>query len=68
MVAYEFAREYENVAKMDIAATYKDAIELNREKIEGKLKFYKLGLRLLTWGFIIFIIHFLIEEVIKYVI
>lgn len=68
IVTYGFAKELGSVAKMEIAATYKEAIDQNREKIEKKLKFYNFGLNYMTWGLIIFLIHFFIEEVMKYAI
>jgi hypothetical protein len=67
IVTYDFASEEESIVKIDLAATYKEAIDNNKEKIEEKLRLYNIGLKFITWGLIIFSVHFIIEEVIKHV-
>lgn len=63
----DFIKLNGNIVKLKIATTYKDAIKQNKFKIEQKMKYYNCGLKFLFIGFIIFIVHFIIEEVIKYV-
>lgn len=67
IVNENLAIETEGKAKILIAATYKDAIDSNKENLESKLKLYSIGLNYMFWGFLIFAVHFVIEEVVKYV-
>lgn len=67
IVNYNFAKEDECKVKLEIAATYKDAIDFNKSGVETKMKFYSKGLIFMYWGFITFATHYIIEEVIKYV-
>lgn len=67
IVAYTFARESVDKARMQVAATYKEVIDLNREKIKKKSKCYNKGHAFLISSLLFFLIHFIIEEVIKYV-
>ncbi|GIO19656.1 hypothetical protein J18TS1_27560 [Oceanobacillus oncorhynchi subsp. incaldanensis] len=63
----ELSREDANWVKLQIAATYKEAIDLNKELLEKKMDIYSKGLNLVLWGFTLFVIHFIVEEVIKIV-
>jgi hypothetical protein len=65
IVNSNFAKEPDAKAKLEIAATYKDALDLNRGKLETKMKTYNQGLNFMFWGFILFALHFVIEEVVK---
>ncbi|PRT13202.1 hypothetical protein C6352_02315 [Bacillus thuringiensis] len=67
IVTEDFAQREENDAKLTVAGTYNDAVALNREKLEFKMKLYSIGLNFMTCGFIMFAIHFIIEEVIRFV-
>lgn len=67
IVTRELAEASEQEVKLQIAATYKEAIDNNKAMLESKMKEYSLGLNLMFWGFIVFAVHFIIEEVIKYV-
>ncbi|PFT75155.1 hypothetical protein COK81_30465 [Bacillus thuringiensis] len=67
IVTEDFAQREENDAKLTMAGTYNDAVALNREKLEFKMKLYSIGLNFMTCGFIMFAIHFIIEEVIRFV-
>ncbi|OKL36689.1 hypothetical protein [Domibacillus mangrovi] len=67
IVSIDFGKRSEKNSKLSLAFTYDEAVTLNKEGIEGKLRFYQIGLQLITYGFLIFAIHFLIEEVIRYV-
>lgn len=68
IVTYDFARKLDSIANMEIAATYKEAIDDNRVKIEEKLKLYNLGVNYMIFSLAVFSIYFIIEEVIKNVI
>ncbi|MCM3170400.1 MULTISPECIES: hypothetical protein [Peribacillus] len=61
----DFAREDTTKVRIEIAATYKQVVDQNKDKLIIKSKHYDSGLQFATWGFVIFIIHFLIEEIIK---
>ncbi|WP_418039177.1 hypothetical protein [Paenibacillus xylanilyticus] len=65
IVDEDFAREPVGKVKIDIAHTYNDVVNSNTSKLEEKVKFFDKGLLFMYWGFIIFIIHFVIEEIIK---
>jgi len=65
IVTYSFAEEEESKVKLEISATYKEAIDLNCSKIEIKTKHYNVGLKFMSWSFLLFIVHFVIEEVIR---
>ncbi|WP_305455503.1 hypothetical protein [Bacillus mycoides] len=67
IVTEEFSNRDEIDAKLAVAGTYNDAVANNKDRLEDKLKLYGVGLNLMTWGFIIFAVHFVIEEVIRYV-
>ena len=67
IVNMDFAKQDERDVILQIAATYQEAINLNRDKIEDKIAFYSKGLRYLLISFFAFSIHVLIEEAIKYV-
>ncbi|MED4170596.1 hypothetical protein [Priestia megaterium] len=67
IVNENLARNDANQTKLLIAATYKDAIDFNKNLLESKLKLYGMGLNFMHWGFLSFAVHFMIEEVIKYV-
>lgn len=67
IVTDDFSKRDEINAKLAVAGTYTDAVANNKERLEDKLKLYGIGLNLMTWGFIIFAVHFVIEEVIRYV-
>ncbi|SFE55186.1 hypothetical protein [Alteribacillus iranensis] len=58
VITYEFGRELVSKAKLDLAATYKEAIDYNRAKLENKLKFYNTGLLHISWGLTIFLVHY----------
>lgn len=62
-----FALKNTEIATLTVAFTYRDVVNLNRGVLEKKLECYSKGLRILTYGFVIFTIHFLIEEVIRHV-
>ncbi|QWG70404.1 hypothetical protein EXW32_29110 (plasmid) [Bacillus mycoides] len=66
IVTNDFSKRNEIDAKLAVAGTYTDAVTNNKGRLEEKLKLYGIGLNLMTWGFIIFAIHFVIEEVIRY--
>lgn len=63
----DFAGQEEGRVKLEISATYKEAIDLNSDKIELKMKHYSYGLNFVSLGFLIFLIHFVIEEISRYV-
>ncbi|MDM5187853.1 hypothetical protein QUF99_11085 [Bacillus sp. DX4.1] len=67
IVTETFAREEERSAKLSVAGTYTDAVKLNKDKLEAKMKLYGTGLSFMIWGFVIFAVHFVIEEVIRHV-
>lgn len=67
IVDSEFAGCNVGQVRLEIAATYKQVVDLNKSKLEKKLEDYDIGLKLVTWGFLLFVGHFLIEEVIRYV-
>ncbi|WP_455931044.1 hypothetical protein [Priestia aryabhattai] len=67
IVNENFAREKAEKAKLLLAATYKDAIDSNKNNLESKLKLYSVGLNLMLFGFLVLSFHFIIEEVIRYV-
>lgn len=67
IVTKDFSQKKETDSKLAIAATYADAVRLNKDKLESKMKLYSTGLNFMSWGFVIFAIHFIIEEVIRYV-
>ncbi|WP_077624774.1 hypothetical protein [Sediminibacillus massiliensis] len=67
IVEDDLSREDASWVKLQIAATYKDAIDLNKKLVERKMEIYSIGLTLVLWGFILFAIHFIVEEVIKIV-
>ncbi|OMF73014.1 hypothetical protein [Paenibacillus glucanolyticus] len=52
---------------LTIAATYLKVIKENEEKINQKTDKYNDGLKLMVSGFLLFLIYFFLEEVIKYV-
>ncbi len=51
--------------EMKIAYTYKELVEINEGKIGNKIKNYNCGLKFMNYGFFLFIIYFIIEEIIK---
>ena len=65
IVDLEFATDNETKVKFEIAATYKTVVNNNKRSLELKLKYYGTGLKYLTGGFLLFTIHFFIEEVIS---
>lgn len=67
IIDLEFAGYDVSKVRLEIAATYKQVVDLNKSKLEKKLEDYDIGLKLVTWGFLLFVGHFLIEEVIRYV-
>ena len=67
IVDYDFARDDITKVRIELAATYKQVIDLNKSVLEIKSRLYDKALKFAAWGFIIFIVHFLIEEIIKYV-
>ncbi len=67
IVDTNFSSEPEGIAKLQIAATYRDAISANKNGIDSKMRFYSMGLNYLLWALIIFALYFTIEEVIKHV-
>ena len=70
IIDLEFAGYDVTKVRLEIAATYKQVVDLNKSKLEEKLEDYDMGLKLVTWGFLLFVGHFLIEEIgeiIKYV-
>ncbi|PEG10308.1 hypothetical protein CON96_11460 [Bacillus wiedmannii] len=62
-----FAKQDAEVTKLRVAFTYRDVINLNRDTLEKKLRFYQIGLYIMACGFMVFALHFLIEEVIRHV-
>ncbi|MOA26757.1 hypothetical protein D3C78_1475720 [compost metagenome] len=52
---------------LSIAATYQEVIQKNEEKVNKKTDKYNIGLKFMVYGFLLFLIYFFIEEVIKYV-
>lgn len=67
IIDLELAKQDSSITKLQIASTYREAIDINKKSLDLKIRHYEIGLCLLKWGFFIFIVHFLIEEVIKYV-
>ncbi|MEH6988273.1 hypothetical protein [Cytobacillus firmus] len=67
IVDLNFAQDPVETVKIELAATYKSAVDENKTTLDKKTKFYDIGLTLVTRGFLIFVIYFVIEEVIKYV-
>ncbi|MCR8927504.1 hypothetical protein NLI92_002895 [Priestia megaterium] len=66
IIDLNFARDNATKVKLEIAATYNQVIVNNRDKLDAKLRYYDTGLKFVTWGFLLFVIHFLLEEIIKY--
>ncbi|OUB71865.1 hypothetical protein [Bacillus thuringiensis] len=62
-----YAKQDAEITKLRIAFSYRDIVSRNRDVLERKLKSYRIGLYIMTCGFIAFAIHFLIEEVIRHV-
>lgn len=67
IVDLSFAQDPVETVKIELAATYKLAIDENKSILEKKTRYYDIGSTLVTLGFLIFVIYFVIEEVIKYV-
>jgi len=67
IIDLEFAKDSPTKVKIEIAATYKSVIDQNKDRLKLKIEFYDKGLDYVTWGFSLFVFHFLIEEIIKYV-
>lgn len=67
IVVLSFAQDPVETVKFELAATYKSAIDENKVILDIKTRFYDIGLTLISWGFSIFVIYFVIEEIIKYV-
>ncbi|QNK54584.1 hypothetical protein [Paenibacillus sp. PAMC21692] len=67
IVNEETALEPANDTHLSIAATYKDAVIANRQRIEEKTDDYDNGLKYISWSFLIFVLHYIVEVVIKYV-
>jgi nitrogen fixation-related uncharacterized protein len=67
IVVLSFAQDPVEIVKLELAATYKSAVDENKTILEKKAKYYDIGLTVVTQGFLIFVIYFVIEEVIKYV-
>ncbi|QAS54746.1 hypothetical protein [Halobacillus litoralis] len=63
----EFAKQNSSISNLQIASTYKEAIDKNKNGLNMKLAHYNKGLAFLKLAFIIFVIHFVIEEVLSYV-
>ncbi|CAM3958754.1 hypothetical protein L1N85_00040 [Paenibacillus alkaliterrae] len=66
IVSNSFAKEDSGKVKMGIAATYKDVVDLNGDKIESKSRHYTIGLNYISWGFTIFVVHIIVEEIIRH--
>ncbi|MGD6966415.1 hypothetical protein ACQCVP_08305 [Rossellomorea vietnamensis] len=67
IVLLSFAQDPVETVKIELAATYKSAVDENKIVLDKKTKFYDLGLTLVARGFLVFVIYFVLEEVIKYV-
>ncbi|MFP7442541.1 MULTISPECIES: hypothetical protein [Bacillus] len=67
IVDLDFAQDPVATVKLELAATYKTAIDGNKTILDKKTKYYDIGLTSVTIGFLIFVIYFVIEEVIKHV-
>lgn len=67
VVDLDLARKKPEHVTLAIAATYKDVIEKNEKKIDKKTDSYNEGLKYMLWGFLLFLVYFIVEEVIKYV-
>ncbi|GIO30776.1 MULTISPECIES: hypothetical protein [Paenibacillus] len=65
IVDSDFAKETPARVKIDLAATYQESINSNSERVDRKNKNYSAGLGLMLWGFILFVIYIIIEEIIK---
>lgn len=65
IVEYDFARDDIAKVRLELAATYKVAIDQNKTVLETKTKLFDKGLNFAFSAFILFIFFFLIEEVIK---
>ncbi|MBO3283085.1 MULTISPECIES: hypothetical protein [Paenibacillus] len=65
IVDAEFAKDNPADVKYSIAATYQETITQNEEKIDKKNDNYSVGLNLMTYGFVLFIIYIILEEIIK---
>ncbi|WP_058830656.1 hypothetical protein [Paenibacillus polymyxa] len=65
IVDEDFAKERPAKVKLDIAATYQETINQNSEKIDEKNDNYNVGLNLMMYGFVLFIVYIILEEIIK---
>lgn len=65
IVEYDFARDDIAKVRLELAATYKVAVDQNKSILENKSKFFDRGLNFASSAFVLFIFFFLIEEVIK---
>ncbi|EGG35253.1 hypothetical protein [Paenibacillus sp. HGF5] len=52
---------------LSVAATYQEVIQSNEKKIDRKTDKYKDGLKFMVYGFLLFLVYFCLEEVIRYV-
>ncbi|WP_145039811.1 hypothetical protein [Paenibacillus sp. Y412MC10] len=67
VVDTEVARKPPDELILSVAATYQEVIQKNEEKINKKTDKYNNGLKFMVYGFLLFLVYFCIEEVIKYV-
>lgn len=67
IVNKETAISISNHTKLAVAATYKKAVLGNRKIIEDKNIDYDMGLKLVGWALVVFVIHYIIEVIIKHV-
>lgn len=65
VVDSDFAKELPAKVKLDLAATYQEAINSNSTKVDRKNKNYGDGLSYMKWAFLLLIIYTVIEGIIK---
>lgn len=62
----DLATKTPSYVKLSIGATYKNAAKANEEKIEQKIHNYSKGLKSISIAFVVFVIHYILEVIIKY--
>lgn len=65
VVDAKYATDDEALLKLRLASTYKEVVDSNCSKIDLKLKNYNRGLFIMVSSFVVFVVHFIVEEVIK---
>lgn len=65
VVDSDFAKDPPARVKLDLAATYQEAINSNSAKVDKKNTNYSTGLNFMKWAFLLLIIYIVIEGIIK---